>query len=239
MPTYVNGDVEIYYEETGSGFPILLIAPGGMRSAVSFWDNVPWNPITELGDRYRIIAMDQRNAGRSTAPVTARDGWHSYIGDQLGLMDHLGVDRFHVMGMCIGGSYGMGLIEAAPDRVASAVLFQPIGLTDNRDAFYEMFDTWAADLRSERSASEADWSAFRESMYGGDAFLFNVTEATASACTTPILVLMGSDLYHPEQSSRDLVRLAPNATLIEEWKSGAAQAAGKTAVAEFLAANSG
>ena len=108
MPIFTRGDVKLYYEEHGKGFPLLLIAPGGMRSAVSFWDKVAWNPIAELADHYRVIAMDQRNAGNSTAPIRATDSWSVYTEDQLALMDHLGIDRFHVAGMCIGGSYRYG-----------------------------------------------------------------------------------------------------------------------------------
>ena len=67
MPIFTRGDIKLYYEEQGKGFPLLLIAPGGMRSAVSFWDKTPWNPITQLAPHYRVIAMDQRNAGRSSA----------------------------------------------------------------------------------------------------------------------------------------------------------------------------
>jgi hypothetical protein len=50
MPTFESDDVSIYYEEQGSGFPILLIAPGGMRSTISAWTNSPWNPVEQLRD---------------------------------------------------------------------------------------------------------------------------------------------------------------------------------------------
>ena len=78
MPTFKRNDIELYYEEHGKGFPILLIAPGGMRSAVSFWERTPWNPIAQLSPTYRVIAMDQRNAGHSVAPIRATDSWHVY-----------------------------------------------------------------------------------------------------------------------------------------------------------------
>ncbi len=68
MPIFIHGDIKLYYEEHGKGFPLLLIAPGGMRSAVLFWDKTPWNPITQLAPHYRIIAMDQRNAGALERP---------------------------------------------------------------------------------------------------------------------------------------------------------------------------
>ena len=100
MASFSTADgAHIHYEVHGEGFPVLLIAPGGMRSAISFWENTPWNPITDLQDDFQVIAMDQRNAGQSTGPVSASHGWHTYAADQLALLDHLGVDRFHVAGM--------------------------------------------------------------------------------------------------------------------------------------------
>lgn len=235
MGTFVNEHVRLYYEERGSGFPVLLIAPGGMRSSVGFWQGTPWNPMDDLSDDYRVIAMDQRNAGQSSGPISGSDGWHTYRDDQLALLDHLGVDRFHVAGMCIGGPYIMGLIEGAPERVASAVVFQTIGLDDNRDAFYQMFDDWAKDLKeSHPEMSEDDWSSFRANMYDGDNFLFNVGDEFVSAVQTPLLVLLGNDLYHPESSSRELARLAPNATLVEDWIPSAHHEPARKAVASFL-----
>lgn len=237
MAIFQRDDIELYYEEHGRGFPLLLIAPGGMRSAVSFWERTPWNPITQLSPTYRVIAMDQRNAGSSKAPIRATDSWHVYTADQLALLDHLGVDRFHVAGMCIGGPYIMGLIEAAPQRVASAVLFQTIGLDNNRQAFFEMFDGWANDLKPQRpEVSAATWESFKNTMYGGD-FLFNVSRDFVSKCTTPMLVLMGNDLHHPASSSREVAALAPNSTFIEHWKEPEHHPVAKKAVEEFLAKN--
>jgi hypothetical protein len=54
-------------------------------------------------------------------------------------------------------------------------------------------------------------------MYDGD-FVFNVGRDFVRGCETPMLVLMGNDLYHPESTSREIVDLAPNARLIERWK---------------------
>lgn len=234
MPTFKNGAVELYYEEHGEGFPLLLIAPGGMRSAVSFWERTPWNPAADLSDRFRVIAMDQRNAGRSTAPVSADDGWHVYTRDQLALLDHLGVEGFHVAGMCIGGPFCMGLAAAVPQRVRSAVLFQPIGLLDNRQAFYDMFDGWANELKPQRpEVPESAWEQFKHNMYDGD-FLFNVDREFLATCRTPLLVLCGNDLYHPRQTSQEIAALAPNAQLVEQWKEGDDQVRARALVREFL-----
>lgn len=233
-----GGDIELYYEEHGQGFPILLIAPGGMRSDVPFWKRCPWSPIEQLAPRYRVIVMDQRNAGRSRAPIRATDGWADYTADQLALLDHLGVGRFHTGGMCIGGSFTMALVKAAPGRVASAVLFQTIGVEKsgaNRRVFTAMFDDWAKELKPRRpEVKEADWTSFRQNMYGGD-FLFTVSREFTAACRTPLLVLAGDDEYHPMETSRDVAALAPNARFIEKWKEPRYNAAAKAELEQFLA----
>jgi pimeloyl-ACP methyl ester carboxylesterase len=219
MPTIQHSGARLYYEEYGHGFPLLLFAPGGMRSAISFWVRSPWNPIEALADQFRVIAMDQRNAGRSTAPIHSANGWHSYAADHVALLDHLGIERTHVLGGCIGGPYCFGLMQAAPQRVTAAVLQQPIGYDgENRQAFYEMFDSWANELKPQRPDVDPDaWNALRDRMYGGD-FVFNVSRDFVRACATPMLVLLGNDRYHPSVTSREIVELAPNAELIERWK---------------------
>ena len=137
-------DAEIHYEVHGAGFPVLLYAPGGLRSQVELWGGAspaypkgfPWmDPRTALADKYTVIAMDQRNAGKSVADVKPDHGWHTFAADHLALMDHLGFGKFHVMGGCIGGSYCFEAIEQAPGRIAAAVLQNPIGLWENRDTW--------------------------------------------------------------------------------------------------------
>lgn len=224
MPLFANDGVELYYEVSGAGFPVLLFAPGGMRSAIDFWAGGAWNPIEALAGDFQVIAMDQRNAGRSRAPVAGDDGWHTYTADHVALLDHLGVDCCHVLGGCIGGPYCLGLMEAAPARVASGVLQQTIGYDGhNRQAFYEMFDSWADELKpSMPDVADEDWGRFRGNMYDGE-FVFNVPRQFVETCATPMLVLKGDDLYHPAVTSLEIAKLAPNAELVEDWK-GAANA---------------
>jgi pimeloyl-ACP methyl ester carboxylesterase len=238
MPTFERAGVSIYFEEHGSGFPLLLFAPGGMRSSLTFWQRSPFDPIKELSDRFRVIAFDQRNAGRSRAPITAADGWHSYTADHLALLDHLGIERCHLLGGCIGGAFVLGLINAAPQRVAAAVLQQSIGQSPtNRDVFYELFDTWAKERAPEHpEATAAAWQSFREHMYGGE-FVFSVGRDAVRAAKAPLLVLMGNDVYHPSEISREIATLAPNARLIERWKDADVLADTVKSVREFLLTN--
>lgn len=224
MASFEHGAVTIHFDVEGDGFPILLIAPGGMRSANELWNDMPWNP-RSLADTYRVVGMDQRNAGRSSAPVSADDGWATYTADQLALLDHLGIERCHVIGMCIGGPYIAALLKSAPERFASAVMLQPVGVEpdgSNRSAFEEMFDAWV-ELRADAhgDVDEATWASFRSNMWDGE-FVLTATPDEVAACDTPMLVAMGNDLYHPSSVSREIADRAPNATFVETWKEGAA-----------------
>ncbi len=235
MPILVRGDVTIHYESYGSGYPVVLFAPGGMRSSIEFWSRTPWNPIRELSARYRVIAMDQRNAGSSRAPVSETDGWQTYTRDHLALLDELGVERCHVLGGCIGCSYCFSLMAAAPGRVTAAVLQQPIGLrAENRDVFFQMFDSWSDEVVRQRAISQETLASFRQNMYGGE-FVFSVSPEFVRQCSVPLLVLRGNDVYHPAETSEEIVEIAPRAELIERWKEGADTASAIARVQTFFA----
>src|SRR5271165_3927112 len=130
MPFYERGKVRIHYEQAGSGFPLMLIAGGGLNSNLGFFTGgAPFNAIEEFKGEYRCIAADLRNAngGQSSGPVEVDRPWDSHADDQLGLMDHLGIDKFMVMGFCIGGPLIWNLLRRAPDRIVAGVLAQPSG----------------------------------------------------------------------------------------------------------------
>jgi pimeloyl-ACP methyl ester carboxylesterase len=219
MPTFERNGTSIYYEAHGEGFPLVLFAPGGVRSSIGFWDRAAYDPIRELSSDFRVIAIDQRNAGRSRAPITAQDGWHSYTEDHIALLDHLHIERAHTLGNCIGPSFQLALIAKAPERVTAAVLQQPIGLAnDNRDRFREAFDSWASEIAPQHpEATAQDFAAVRDRLYGGD-FVFSVSREAVRAIRTPLLVLLGNDAPHPSETSREIAALAPNAELVERWK---------------------
>ncbi len=239
MPIFKRGDVTLYFEEFGSGYPILLFAPGGMRSSIEFWHKSPFDPTVELAKDFRVIAMDQRNAGQSRAPVTASDGWETYAADHVALLDHLGIKSTHAMGGCIGGSYSLGLIKAIPDRVSAAVLQQPIGLAPhNREMFFQMFDGWAEALKKQHPELDAAaFRPFRDRMYGSNDFVFNVSQDFVRKVQTPMLVLRGNDDYHPSETSDEIATIAPHAEIIREWKTPATVARTVERVRAFLKAH--
>jgi pimeloyl-ACP methyl ester carboxylesterase len=222
MPRFDDGETSIYYEEYGRGFPLLLIAPGAMNSTVEMWASAAINPLALYGEDFRLIAMDQRNAGRSTGPLDVADPWGSFASDQLALLDHLGVGAFHVMGCCIGGSFILKLIERAPARVAAAVLEQPIGIVnDNGPLFEAMWRAWGAHLAAERPDIDAETVVeFGTRMWAGD-FVISVGRDFVRSCPTPMLVLPGADDYHPAATGREIAALAPRGEVLEPWRDSA------------------
>src|SRR5258705_1904917 len=155
MPFYERGPVRIHYEEVGSGFPLLLIQGGGLNWALSCWQTAsPFNPMERYKDDFRCICADLRNAnpGRSTGPLEIDRPWDAYTDDQLGLMDHLGIREFLVMGFCIGGPMIYKLIKRAPERGVAAALMQPNGATPERPGpvFQKKNKGWGAALCEQR-----------------------------------------------------------------------------------------
>src|SRR6266853_5830215 len=127
---YEKGPVRIHYEAAGSGFPLLLIAGGGLNSTISgLYRGDPFNPIEEFKGEYHCVASDLRNAydGQSSGPLEIERPWDAYTDDHIGLMDHLGIGKFMVLGFCIGGPFIWNLLRRAPDRIVAAVLAQPSG----------------------------------------------------------------------------------------------------------------
>ena len=237
MPSFRRGDATIYYEEVGQGFPILTFAPAGLQSTIEVWNRpaAPINPLTEFTDRFRVIAMDQRNAGgQSRAPITARDGWPTYTADHVVLLDHLGIDRAHLYGQCIGGSFILSLLMTQPARVASAVLAQPIGRVGAMPAGRSArFQAWADSLTDHPEATPEVLDAVFQNLYG-PGFVYCVDRAFVATCATPCLVLAGNDEAHPFPISEELAKLLPQCEFIPEWKTGAALTSARARVKEFL-----
>lgn len=237
MPSFEHNGASIYYEEFGQGFPLLAFAPAGLQSVIGVWSqpSAPVNPTAEFTGDFRVIAMDQRNAGgRSHAPMSAQDGWHSYAADHIALLDHLGIDQCHLYGQCIGGPFIMSLLKAQPRRIACAVIAQTIGRVEEAlPPRTERFNVWAASLTDHPEATEEVLDAFYQNLYG-PGFVYSVDRAFVSSCQTPCLVLAGNDAAHPYAISEEVAKLLPNAEFIPEWKEGAALASASARMKQFL-----
>jgi len=224
---YEKGPVRIYYEEAGRGFPLLLLPGGGLNSTIAFFKgNSPFNAIDEFNGEYRCITADLRNAptGQSTGPVEAERPWESYADDHLGLMDHLKIDKFMVMGFCIGGPFIGSLLKRAPNRIAAAVLAQPVGWRpEMRDPKYAgiFWRNWGAQLVAKRPEIELETTnRFVTAMFETNAdFLFTVTRDFMRGCQNPLLVLPDEVPAHPYAVAMECAMLAPKAEVsMFPWK---------------------
>jgi len=227
MGVFEKAAVRIHFEEAGSGFPLLLIAGGGLNSTIAGFTGAssPFDPIAEFKGEYRCIASDLRNAngGQSSGPLEIDRPWDAYTDDHLGVMDHLGIGKFMVLGFCIGGPFIWNLLRRAPDRIVAAVLAQPSGSRpEMRDLFYENnMKGWGPELvkrRPDISMGEVD--RFLTRMYRTNPdFVFTVTRDFVRHCQTPVLILPDDIPAHPYAVAMEAAMLAPKAEVsMFPWK---------------------
>jgi pimeloyl-ACP methyl ester carboxylesterase len=224
---YEKGDVRIRYLDTGGpGYPLLVIPGGGLNSTIQgLIQSHPFNAVEEFKGEFRVITADLRNAyaGESTGPLEVDRPWDAYTDDHIGLMDHLGIDQFMVLGFCIGGPFIWNLLERAPNRVVAAVSAQPSGYRPEQPTlFYDNnMAGWGPELMKKRpEITKAMIDRFLTRMYKTDAdFVFTVTRDFVKRCQTPVLVLPDDIPSHPYAVAMEVVMLAPKSEVsIYPWK---------------------
>ena len=225
MSFYERGPVRIHYEEAGSGFPLLLIAGGALNSTLARLPGSPFDPIEEFRGEYRCIFADLRNAngGYSSGPLEVDRPWDSYTDDHLGLMDHLGIDKFMVLGFCIAGPFTWNLLRRAPDRVVAAVLAQPVGFRPERPtgSYDNGMNTWGPELVKRRPDITMEMvDTFLTRMFRTNTdFVFTVTRDFVRNCQTPVLILPDDSPAHPYAVAMESAMLAPMAEVsMFPWK---------------------
>jgi pimeloyl-ACP methyl ester carboxylesterase len=130
MPFATIDGIRTSYQVTGSGTPLLMLAPGGFDSSIMRWSaGGAWKellPLTALADRFQLIAYDRREAGDSGGRLEALT-WECYVRQATGLLDHLGIDRAYVLGGCMGVSVALAIGHQALERVRGLLLHWPVG----------------------------------------------------------------------------------------------------------------
>jgi pimeloyl-ACP methyl ester carboxylesterase len=245
MPVMKIEGGEIHYEVYGQGFPVLCFSPGSLRSQISFWRNAPrqpgqtpeWmDPTTSLAPYFRVIAMDQRNAGKSYGPVKATDSWELYAQDQFALLDHLGIDRAHILGACIGATFALKLCEMAPARIAAMALMQPIGRAPENIDYTkkQVRDLWIPGMLKANPSLDPDaMQQFGANLFGSE-FVHSVTREFVASCRTPMLIMPGDEVAHPLSISREMLDLAPLAEYLKHWKGHGARDYSVPVIRDFL-----
>ena len=221
---YEKGPVKIAYQEAGSGFPLLLIAGGGLNSRMAGLVTSPFNPIEEFKSDFRCIFADLRNAngGQSTGPLDIERPWDSHTDDQLGLMEHLGFKKFLVMGFCIGGPFIWNLLKRAPERIVAAVISQPSGLRPEAPtmSYDNNLKGWGPQICAMRKDINMEQvEKFLRNMYMDKDFVYTVSRDFVKSCKTNVLIMPDDVPAHPYVVAMESARLAPNAEVcLYPWK---------------------
>jgi pimeloyl-ACP methyl ester carboxylesterase len=226
MAFYQKGNVRIYYEEAGSGFPLLLIPGGGLNSTIA-WNakSAPFNPVEEFKNEFRCITADMRHAysGQSSGPLEIDRPWDQYTDDQLGVMDHLGIKRFMVLGFCIGGPFVWNLLKRAPDRIVAGVAAQPSGWRKELPnlGYENNMKGWGPEFLKRRPDISMEMiDKFLTRMYRTNPdFVYTVTRDFVRSCQTPVLVMPDDSPPHPYAVAMESVMLAPKSEVsLFPWK---------------------
>jgi len=142
VPVVAIDGITTNYEIHGSGPPLLMYAPGGFNAVMGNWSSQSIYATTRFIDAlspfYTCIAFDRRECGQSGGRVE-RVTWSHYVAQGRGLLDHLGIDRAHLMGGCMGCGPVAAFGVAHPERVRSMVLWWPVGGAKYRISSHQRF----------------------------------------------------------------------------------------------------
>ena len=130
MATAILDGIPTRYEVVGSGPPLLMYSPGGFDATVEKWSTLGVyarvKPVDHLQKHYTCIQFDRRECGQSGGRVE-RVTWTDFVNQGRALLDHLEIDRAHLMGGCMGCSPVAAFAVAHPERVLSMILWWPVG----------------------------------------------------------------------------------------------------------------
>lgn len=241
MPKVSLPDAEIYYESHGSGTPVLLVP--GLGGVGSYW--AP--NIGAFSRHHRVIVHDHRGTGQSSrSPI--RYSVDQMTNDLLAVMDHLGLEKAHLVGHSTGGAIGQTLAALHPDRLISLTIYASWTKAD--PFFRRVFETRRALLTEMGAAAYVratpvflypDWwindnialleqreraviPSFPSAEIGAsriDAIVAFDRTADLAGIRTPTLVICAKDdILTPPYFSRELARMIPNARLVELDRGG-------------------
>jgi pimeloyl-ACP methyl ester carboxylesterase len=142
MPTVIIDGISTRYDVVGDGPPLLMYSPGGFDATIEKWSSlgvyVRTKPLETLSKHYKCIVFDRRECGKSDGRVE-RVTWDDYVAQGKGLLDHLGIERAHIMGGCMGCSSVMAFATAYPEATLSMVLYWPVGGAKYRLSGHQRF----------------------------------------------------------------------------------------------------
>ena len=127
MPFATIDGIKTNYQVTGSGTPLLMLAPGGFDSSIMRWSaSGAWKelqPLNALADQFQVIAYDRREAGDSGGRLEALN-WECYVKQAMGLLDHLGIESAYVLGGCMGVSVALATLPGPESMPTNALALE-------------------------------------------------------------------------------------------------------------------
>jgi pimeloyl-ACP methyl ester carboxylesterase len=175
VPNVALDGISTRYEAVGDGPPILMYAPGGFDATIEKWRTLNVYAriqlLQHLPKKYRCIVFDRRECGESGGRVEALT-WRHYAKQGKALLEHLKIERAHIMGGCMGASCAMAFAVAYPQATLSMLLWWPVGGAKYRIKGQERFSQHlsflkAAGLRGVVEHVRKEGKAFNADPKGG------------------------------------------------------------------------
>lgn len=216
----VNG-VHLYYEVQGDGSPLVLLHGGMLSIDLNFSGLIP-----ELATRHLVMAVESQGHGR-TADIDREITPAAMAADVVGLLDHLGIDRAHVLGHSMGAATTVELAVSHPDRVRSIV---PISVSVRPEGAHEDLTDPARQATSTRMPTAQDMADMRETYQrlsphpdNFDEFLQMLSHSNAdvrgwtdrqlAGITAPTLLVQGDRDFGTIEHAALMLELIPGAQL--------------------------
>jgi pimeloyl-ACP methyl ester carboxylesterase len=171
MPTEIIDGISTRYEVRGEGPPLLMFSPGGFDATIEKWSSLgiyaKTKPLDHLTQHYSCILFDRRECGQSGGRVE-RVTWADFVRQGRLLLDHLGIDKAHIMGGCMGCCPVMAFGVAHPERVLSMVLYWPVGGAKYRISGHQRFSEHLAFVHQNGLQAVVDLVKRDGKAFGGD-----------------------------------------------------------------------
>jgi len=172
VPSAVLDGIRTNYEVIGDGPPILMYAPGGFDATIDKWRTqgiyAKIRLLEHLPRKYRCIVFDRRECGQSGGKVEAIT-WAHYAKQGKLLLEHLQIDRAHVMGGCMGVSCVMAFAVAYPQATLSMLCWWPVGGAKYRIKAHERFSKHLEFVKASglKAVADLDLKPFNADPKGG------------------------------------------------------------------------
>lgn len=216
----VNG-LHMYYEVYGQGSPLVLLHGGMLTIDLNFATLIP-----DLATRHQVIGVEMQGHGR-TADTGREITPAALASDIIGLLDHLGIDRAHVLGHSMGAAVALELAVSHPDRVRSLV---PISGSVRADGQHEDLADPSRHATSTRMPTQQDFQDFAEAYQKLSPhpeqfqdFLAKLSQSSAdlqgwsdeqlAGITAPVLIVLGDHDFFTIEHAALMQHLIPGSQL--------------------------